>query len=340
VLLEFPVHPRSTQISDNCRQVRVFQEQAAEVTKESEGNLAYIGRAPDFEDLQELAATSDALDDSSSFSGSAKSSTSSDIEDFIEDLKMFNDCFMDLVPILENPAKTSGLEEKPFISREGLDPVTEAARTYITNIIDKFPSIEGSFAQRLGEANWQRHERLREKLSSILQEEIEWEDASSVNDEKMYAGYEAQTAHFPIQSETTKSSYSGPSLWDRKSNQDSNFGRIESTYAVLIPNVPPSMTSFASSIGDADTNKIRRHIPKLPDNHNWGSPFRCSVCGDMTQNVKNYAEWKYVSSMIHDTSVVLMAEQKACIWRPSTLHLLVFDLQQRNKHFYFATRVD
>ncbi|KAI9881508.1 MAG: hypothetical protein M1830_000071 [Pleopsidium flavum] len=323
---KFPVNPLSSRISDNCRQLEVLQEQAAKVTSESQDDLNDDGRASDTKlksksspskEFREIAPTSPALDgsgrvldwkpfstcgqvdvlqkqseivstsgDSGKFSDSRTSSTQDDIEDLIEDLKMFNDCFMDLVPTLENPAKNFQLEEKAPSLQGTHVSVMEAAHSYIANIQDKFPSIDENFAQRLGEANWQRHERLRKKLASALQEEIEPQSATS-DEEEFDTGYVDQTAHMPVQSETTKSSYSGPSIWDNNST-----GRLNYAYKVPVPSAAPSMTSFASSVGNVDLDKTRRHVPKLPNDHDWGSIFRCPVCGDTVRNINNRADWK------------------------------------------------
>jgi hypothetical protein len=205
----------------------------------------------------------------------ATSPSSDDIDDLVKDIKTFNDCFMDLVPTLENPAKNPGQEGTASDCLAVFVDVTEST-PYMTNIVDKYPSIDKEFAQRLGEANWRRHIRLREKLSSTPEEN----ELGRSNDGCVVAAYT------PLQSETTKSGSSGPSIWDPSS------GEMSFTYVAPTVPAPPSMTSFASSFGNDETNKTRRYVPQLPEDHDWFSTFRCFVCGDMVKNVRNRAGWK------------------------------------------------
>jgi len=127
------------------------------------------------------------LDDQiTSDSGSDSSSETSDanFEDIIEDLKVCNEGLLDLAPSLENPAYDgTAIELTTADLKDNLHNVAEPARPFVRMIRDRFLSIPADLVKKLGEANWQRRERLREKLASAQMLRI-----SSSNDDETSNG--------------------------------------------------------------------------------------------------------------------------------------------------------
>lgn len=78
----------------------------------------------------------------------------------LQPLTHYVSLLMELCPTLEAICK---LEHQVGIRRLPDRPiiVSSAALPYVTNVRDKFPHAAQELLDRLGEANWQRHERLR-----------------------------------------------------------------------------------------------------------------------------------------------------------------------------------
>jgi hypothetical protein len=278
--------PTSSQMSDNCREIVVLQEQAERVMSGSEETLGDRGKYADTSTFREIEVAGSSIE-TRSFSDSESSSASNEIEEIIEDLKRYNDCFLDLAPTLENPAKESDPDENACNLSEETQILAQA-RPFVADIKYRYPSIDEEFARRLGEANWQRRERLRERLAAALPEIIELENKAFDEQGTDLSGYLEEAVNISGLSETNKSSYSGPSSWAISSSGPQ--AQMKSVFR----RAPASMTSLATSIEDGDLGKARRRIPKLPVDHEWGSVFRCTVCGDTLRNVDSPAEWKCV----------------------------------------------
>lgn len=223
------------------------------------------------------------------------------LEEVVEDLSAYMENLIDLSPSLDHPAIDSVLiEDSTTTLNDILLGATEPARPFVLAIWDRFPSMEKGLVCRLGEANWDRRQRLREKLSAALdlranpaisneESDIEDTDDTVVGDsEPRLTRYEASTVGSSLshpstyQSSTTRSGFSEPSIFDRGS--------------ILIPNLQrrssaESMTSFASSTMDG-SGPGQRRVPNLPDNYDFESPFECPICGDILTELRHRADWK------------------------------------------------
>ena len=92
-------------LSKSCKQIEILMEQVAKITDEPV----------------------DTNDDEASSSGSEISSFD-ELKELVEDIKTYVDCFMDLVPTLENPAKNSDPGEEPGDVLVGFGSLAIAAR--------------------------------------------------------------------------------------------------------------------------------------------------------------------------------------------------------------------
>lgn len=240
--------------------------------------------------------------DSDSESDSESSMSEYVFDDIIEDLSTYMESLADLSPSLDHPATDHVFIEDVNTSLiDEFSSVSEPARPFVLIIRDRFPSLEAGIVKKLGEANWQRRERLRIRLASAP----EMEESSAADDENSSTGetivdprreaFEDQqtitsTVRSSIsvartcQSITIKSQFSEPSIFDHMSSS-----------AAVTRTVRPaeSVTSFATS-GAEGMGHGQRRVPNLPDQHVYGSTFQCKICGDVLTRIQHRADWKYV----------------------------------------------
>jgi hypothetical protein len=235
-------------------------------------------------------------------SNSESESTYSDetFEDIVEDLNAYMESLDDLSFSLDDPATDLVLfEDTTTVPQGELSTVSEPARSFVRIIQDRFPSLDPQLIRKLGEANWQRRQRLREKLNSAP----EFNDGSSstdgsssiedtVVDPRRRVGHDQQTIGSTVrssmsafshqQSITTAFGFSEPSIFDNQSIHAPVARRVSRA---------ESVTSFATSMADGPDRGHRR-IPNLPEDHEYGSTFPCPFCGEILRDVQNRADWK------------------------------------------------
>jgi len=79
---------------------------------------------------------------------------------------VYSESLMDLTPSLENPASDfMAVEQTNTIPKDYFFGIFELARLFVLIIKDWFPSLGTDLVKKLGEANWQRRERLSRKLA-------------------------------------------------------------------------------------------------------------------------------------------------------------------------------
>jgi hypothetical protein len=255
-------------------------------------------------DIKTLYTVRKLDDDSDSDSSSDSSSFISvgNFEDIVEDLKVYSESLMDLTLSLENPARDFvAVEESSMVLKDDLLGVSEPARPFVLIIKDRFPSLDADMVKKLGEANWQRRERLGRKLAhnqatstvssnegdtisaarTVLglrhrQDSIDLSPRASIVRSSMSFGSNYQSV-------TTASNFSEPSIFDRNSAHLSLYQQRWS--------IAESATSFTTSLAEGVDNGQRR-LPSLPSGHDFDSPFQCMICGDMLRSISNRADWK------------------------------------------------
>jgi hypothetical protein len=243
-------------------------------TFEPRESIADAKSRPKQETVDEID-TVGSLMESFSLSDSGSSTVLNDTEETVKDLKRYIDCLLDLVPALENPAKDITLEDKMYILSEKNDMSAEA-RLFFAEIISRWPSTDELFAQRLAEANWKRRERLRAKLLQVQGSDREEEEEEEAENKSPVISERSRASSWALSSPTSPSA--------------TNTSGLDHT--------APSETSLATSFNEGNSNIIRRRVPQLPKNHEWGTAFRCIVCGDTLRDVDNPARWKYVAIIL------------------------------------------
>jgi rubrerythrin len=250
-----------------------LQEQVESATAEPQENMTDMENRPEQSSPNEVD-TVGSLMESFNLSDSDSSTDSCDAEEHIEDLKSYVDCLMDLAPTLEHPAKDVIHNDRQNTFSNANDIPAEA-HPFFDEIIARYPSVDERFARRLAKANWNRRERLRRKIISARLEQPQM----MVEDEKQ--GKEEGTEHLAMSERSTGSSWATSNAASRSMTTTSGLkGRA------------PSVTSFATSFDDEDSNSFRRRIPQFPQDKQFGDTFTCIVCGDTLKDIDTPARWK------------------------------------------------
>jgi len=237
-------------------------------------------------------------DGSDSDSDSDLESTMSDyfFSDIAEDLSSYMESLSDLSHSLDHPATDHLFFEDvnvPLINE--FSTVSEPARPFVLIIRDRFPSLEAGIIKKLGEANWQRRERLRMKLASApemeAQDFVDDDGGSSIDDtivDPRLQHHQTNTIRSSIsltrtfQSVTVESRFSDPSMFDSMSVSVPAGRRVRPA---------ESATSFATSVAEGYVQGQRK-VPNLPEDHVYRSAFQCKICGDILTSIRHRADWK------------------------------------------------
>jgi hypothetical protein len=182
----------------------------------------------------------------------------------IFDISSASKRLMELLPSLEK--SMAALQERKI--ETGTPPsisfkVSEPASYFISRVIDNFRKADINLAERLGEANWQRYERIRRQNEMI------------VNGLELPAHRDDIVAH---------SVFKPFSMF-----HDSGIGTskpAESSYAIS----NASHTSFLTSLTKGGNGSLR--VPELPEGATMGKPFQCEICGHVLSKIKNRIDWK------------------------------------------------
>lgn len=133
------------------------------------------------------------------------------LEEIIADLRSRNQCLTDLSGLLDGPAADADLDERratPIVSFK----ISGTAEVWTRKAIDSFPKIDVTLAERLGEANWQRYQRVSKKLNGT--DYSEDQSGSGSDDSK-----EDEVADLPDFTEATKSSADPSSVFSSAGRQ-------------------------------------------------------------------------------------------------------------------------
>ncbi|ERF75962.1 hypothetical protein EPUS_01328 [Endocarpon pusillum Z07020] len=181
----------------------------------------------------------------------------------LENIEFHTKCLMDLLPSMEQTYKNvcdPGLRLDDGSGKVSFR-VTKAARPYVLQVHDKFRNASISLAERLGEANWQRFMRVRQRMAGGLR----------ANDlEDLHVG--ARSTCFPA----SKFHDSGPG----------SSLRPESSLALT----NASHSSFVSNLSEKDGSRAR--VPATPNEVAEGISFECFICRRILTKIKNRIDWK------------------------------------------------
>jgi hypothetical protein len=180
----------------------------------------------------------------------------------VQTITSVSGCLVDLLPTLEKAVTLSQESSmRSNVAPSTAFQVSEPASYFVRNVTDKFRKAEVKLAERLGEANWQRHERIRR----LMQAASEGEDAD-------------------LEEPVACSVFQPSSMF-----HDSGIGTskpAETTYATS----NTSYTSFFSSVTAERKGSLR--VPDIPEDAADGKPFKCDFCGHLLSSIKTRADWK------------------------------------------------
>jgi hypothetical protein len=191
---------------------------------------------------------------------SHKETCAEELSHIAKDLGKHIFSLMELVPSMENTlAQIKGKISAPNAPRVDFT-VSEPAWPYVSNVRDKFRKADPKLIERLGQANWERHTKMTERLD-------EHTDVYS----KVTQGIDEAKSIFT------------PSSLFHDSGLGSSSHTIHSNNATLRSS---SAASYPRSCG-------RLRVPPTPSEVQKGIPFTCNICGHVLHKIKNRNDWKY-----------------------------------------------
>lgn len=198
----------------------------------------------DYEKGEEYDSGSEDLSDSASY-------------DTIEDIGFASTCLVELGPSLKQNLEHARIVRNQHTHLTGAAfSVSGPAMIYVSLVREKFKQAHYKLIERLGEANWQRHKSIREKMDN--------------------------TELFPEE----RAKPAGSLFHPYSDFHDSGIGTSvppQSEYA-------PSHTSFQSSNIEGEHVSLR--VPREPSEVGAGKPFQCFLCTCVISNVRNRVDWK------------------------------------------------
>lgn len=218
---------------------------------------------------------------------------SSEIDELLQDIRFCNDCLFGLGSVLQDSAESIVPDFERADKSTAVNPslLHNTAWSYISSVLEAYPSIDRDLAQRLGEANEQRYNRLQTRRDKATTKDpvIETDDSSeeSVGECSAVQTDDQASTGF-AQSESTVPSTELSSVFDTITLLRKNLKGNKSSKA------PLSVTTFASSLDGNNEQRRGRGLPKMPDDQPWGIAFNCTLCGDKLSNVWSSAEWVLV----------------------------------------------
>ena len=214
---------------------------------------------------EDTRASQDAGDETDQSDSDSELSSNGE-ESLYENIQFGIACLMELGPTLQkNIVRGTKARTQRILSSAQPFRVSEPAEIYVSMAREKFKQADLNLIQRLGQANWQRHRRIRDMMYRS-EEGIE---------EKPVPGKMHPTDH---------STFRPPPTF-----HDSGLGTTISSasqYAVSAA----SHTSFASTVEEGVRNSLR--VPSMPPEAADGKPFKCFICGNLQLNIRNRIDWK------------------------------------------------
>ncbi|KAI9729829.1 MAG: hypothetical protein M1834_006577 [Cirrosporium novae-zelandiae] len=179
-------------------------------------------------------------------------------------IKIHVDCLMQLAPSLEHVSNHLELATKKALVVSPTNfKISKPAEIYVHNIRDKFSSADTVLVERLGEANWQRHIRVRKEPKQNLQEFVDESFEDPVEIAQIFTS--SNTFH--------------------DSGIDTSI-HTKSSYTV-------SMASHSSfKTGFTERRNGTPHVPRLPEEFSRGESYKCDICGHTLSNISDRIQWK------------------------------------------------
>lgn len=196
------------------------------------------------------------------------SSDSDDPHDTLEDLQFSTRRLIELGPALHQNIYYVKKARLKFSRSPGVPfSVLEPAWIYVSHVREKFNRAQTRLVERLGQANWQRHRDVRQRMEAIANpnkthdDEQEHEQGDGITCSVFY-----------------------PSV----AFHDSGIGTsvpAQTFYA-------QSHTSFQSNDTEREQGSLR--VPATPTEVSERKAFQCFLCGQMLSKIKSRIDWKLV----------------------------------------------
>lgn len=180
------------------------------------------------------------------------------LEDALDLIHSFIQCLMQLLPVIERFARHTA-KAKPVHYGQDVHvfEVSEPALSYVRNIRDRFSAADEKLATRLGEANWQRYQRIR----------------AVIEKPEVVVSGQAKSLFRPA-----------------TDFYDSALGTsvpAQSSYASTVA----SHSSFASMFSQIESGTLK--VPSTPKEVILEIPFDCEICHQELTDIRSRIDWKY-----------------------------------------------
>ena len=216
--------------------------------------------------------------------------------EIIFNLRSRNRCLVDLSASLDRPAADADFAE-PGKGQFASFTVSGPSEIWTRKVLDSYPTINNTLAERLGEANWQRYQRVSKKLEAMvpLADSSESDDSSSSEEDEV--------PDLPDFTETTKSSRDQSSVFSSHNPQSSGMGTTATSVSQtgfenrfprrkrVVKDVR-SQATYTSVLTDDQGERGWLKIPALPKGALQGKSFQCTVCGEKQKDIMNQTDWK------------------------------------------------
>ena len=185
-----------------------------------------------------------------------EANSASSHQGLIEDLETSVSCLMDMILTLESTFQYVSKKAQYSVAPPATFAVSEPAKAYFLHVSHQFPSADTRLVERLGEANWQRHQDIHARIGLV----------------------EVNSDNAPQQT-LTKSVFVPATLFPDL-GLGSSLPAASSRAASGAPHV-----SFVSSKADQSEGKLR--ATPNPAEVGTGKPFKCDICHHVLHNMNN-----------------------------------------------------
>lgn len=210
----------------------------------------------------------------------------------LEDLQFYIGCLAKLTLSLEHPAPDpleAETEPVPAVTFN----VARPAEIWCRKIREKFPDIEIRLAERLGEANWYRFERIN-RMGGASDRKLLEEAEESENEESGMPASQARS----VTSTITKSSFPYKSVLDASSSGKRSAATADPPLPTLSVHRfqptdilgPDQIKRTPLVLNVEDFAKL--HVLKVPPEALDKTFFYCPICKNELYNIKDEFSWR------------------------------------------------
>lgn len=195
-----------------------------------------------------------------------------DLDDVLDNITTLNDCLMDLSLALEDPVIDP--DQTHLETSDPAEPfnVSQPALVYCRKIRDRFPRLPLYLVERLGNANLQRANMLRQIRNHV----------QTTNESSHFVEESLFSKSIPQITDTTKSTITQDSIFSRDILRQKDDTDLETS----------SQASYASYSTSNSMYQGRPRVPPLPEQAASGGAFECEYCAKTIDGVFTRRQWK------------------------------------------------